>query len=87
MSSLYVLLAYACAFGLASFLLYWFGHTLWQWHAAAVGLALIIGIMPPLSRGPLYDLAIGSAFILAFTWGAGGAFVSHAHRPHHPRHA
>ncbi len=89
MSSAYVLLAYAAAFGLASFLLYWFGHAKWYWHGLSVGLSMVVGLMPPLDglRGPVYDMCIGCVFILAFTWGAGGAFVSGGHRPHIEHHA
>jgi hypothetical protein len=89
MNSFLVLLAYAFALGLASFLLYWFGPLSWYWHGLSVALAMTVGLIPPLDglRGPLYDLAVGFVFILSFVWGAGGAFVTHAHHEHTHHHA
>lgn len=82
-----VLFVYAIAFALAAFLLYWFGHAQWYWHGLAVAVSMVLGLMPPLARGPVYDMMVGSLFLLAFIWGAGGAFVQEGHRPHIHHHA
>ncbi len=73
MSSSFVLLAYVGAFLFAVVCMYLIGHVRWYWHAAAIVVALGLGLMPPVQgwQGPQFDMIVGSAFILLFTWGVG----------------
>lgn len=86
MSGMWVVLAYGAALALALFLLYWYGSAAWYWHVLAAAAALGLGLMSPPAawQGPLFDLLLGSVFILLIAWGVGGVLMhSTGHR--HPR--
>lgn len=78
------ILCYVIAFVLAAVLLRFFHgrHCHWYWHAGAVILALAIGLTPPPEgwAGPYLDLAVGSAFVFLFMWGAAAPFFRAHHR-------
>lgn len=79
-----VITAYTIAFVLAIVLLRFFHspHCHWYWHASAILLALVIGLVPPPDAlaGPLLDLAVGSIFIFLVMWGAAGPLFRAHHR-------
>ena len=79
-----IALVYALASAAAIFLLWRFSHVSWYWHGLAVVTAVALGFMPPM-RGagtPVYDMAIGTLFLLLLVWGIGElAFkMFHIHR-------
>lgn len=80
-----VFVVYAAAFSLAVWLDYYFARVHWYWRAFAVGLALAIGLTPPSPslNSPEFDLVVGAAFTLLFTWGVSEVFFRLFHLPHH----
>jgi hypothetical protein len=85
-----VFLVYAAAFFFAVWLDYYFERVHWYWRVFALALAFAIGLTPPSPRltGPEFDLAVGAAFTLLFTWGICEMFFRLFHIPHHaPHHA
>ena len=83
MPAIWIILAYGAALALAFVLLRYFHgeHCHWYWHAGAVVLAFVIGLVPPPERwsGPVLDLSIGSVFVFLLLWGAAAPLF----RPHH----
>ena len=79
-----VALAYAAAFAVALFLLWRFSNIKWYWHVLAVVLAVGLGLMPPLpvSSTAVYDMVVGSLFLLLIVWGIGEPVfkIFHIHR-------
>ncbi len=93
MSPLLVALCYGSAIVISLFLLWYFGSFSWLLHAAAVALALLIGLIPMTERwnAPVYTLATGWVFLLLLTWGAVGVVLRAIHfdkpyRTHHLHH-
>ena len=84
MSDLVVALIYSLALAAAVYLLWRFSHVRWYWHVLAAAAALTIGFMPPLTAEAtaLYDMLIGTAFLLLIVWGIGEPVfkVFHIHR-------
>lgn len=80
-----VMLAYILAVALAVFALYWCGTAKWYWHVLSFAAAIAIGLMPPVQgwTGPIYDMAIGSAFLFLLVWGVGEPVYNALHLPHH----
>ncbi len=82
MTTTVVFSAYAAAFLLALWLLYR-RHVAWYWHAAAVVLALILGLIPTpevFVGSRVFDLTVGSLFVFLMTWGLGEIFLHGRHR-------
>ncbi len=88
MSSLWVILAYGAALGLALFLLYQFKAQAWYWHGLSIAAAVSMGFIPPPQglAGPIYDLLFGALFAFLIVWGVGGALMFRTHQAHH-KHA
>jgi hypothetical protein len=84
--TLLVVLVYLLAIGIPVFLLYRFRSQSWYWHALAIAVALCLGFVPtpPSLKSAVFDLLIGSVFLLLMVWGVGGLIVF---RPHRERHA
>jgi hypothetical protein len=91
MSSLVAFLAYGLAVALAFYLNSGSHRLRWYWHLGSVVCALGLGFthFPPDWAGPAFDIAIGSAFVLLFTFGLVGlitrVFVAHE-EDRHARH-
>ena len=79
-----IALVYTLASAVAIFLLWRFSHIRWYWHGLAVVTAVALGLMPPM-RGAgtaIYDMAIGTLFLLLLVWGIGEPVFKmlHIHR-------
>ena len=87
MSSYAVMLAYACAVGLAIWLLYSFEARAWYWHAAGLAIAFAIGFFPapPGFDSPMMVVITGFAIIFLLFWGLGGLLLLMS--PHRHKHA
>lgn len=79
-----VLLAYGLTVAVAFLLLYRFGPVHWAFHTISLIAALAIGFvkLPPELTTPEGTVAVGSAFLFLFTW---GAFAPIFHRWHYHR--
>ncbi|MBE0657928.1 MAG: hypothetical protein IH602_09575 [Bryobacteraceae bacterium] len=88
MTTQFVLLAYLGAFLFAVLCMYLFGQARWYWHVAAIAVALGMGLMPPVQgwQGPLFDMTVGSLFIILFTWGVGEPIYDAMKLPHFHDH-
>lgn len=88
MATQVVILAYIGAFLFAILCMYLFGQVRWYWHVAAIAVALGMGFMPPVQgwQGPLFDMVVGSLFIILFTWGVGEPIYDSMKLPHFHRH-
>lgn len=84
MSGTVLLLSYGAAFLIAALLLWRFPHIRWYWHAAALVLAMGLGLMPPIEElaGPAFDVLLGMTFLFLVVWGIGEAVCRalHVHR-------
>lgn len=84
-----VALVYGSALVLAFVLLYFF-HTRWYWHALSVVAALALGFVPPdivpIPAGVTRDLAVGFLFLLLIVWGLGAPLFYKHHEMHAPPH-
>ena len=79
-----IALVYALASAAALFLVWRFSHIRWYWHALAVVSAVALGFMPPM-RGDataVYDMVIGTLFLVLIVWGIGEPVfrMFHIHR-------
>ena len=83
-----VFLIYGGATVLALALLYSF-HANWYWHVVSVGLALVIGLMPPdmlpvpAAWGSTRDILVGAVFTFLVVWGFGASLFRRHHQAQH----
>ena len=80
-----VILAYSVAAILAFGALYFFHSRRWYWHAAALVLALAIGLKPIPAQWnrPEIDVAIGAILVFLVFWGAFAPLFRDHHTGHH----
>ena len=80
-----VILSYAIAAILAFGALYLFHSRRWYWHAAAVGIALAIGLkpIPPEWNKPEIDVAIGAMLVFLVLWGVFAPLFRDHHTGYH----
>lgn len=86
MFTILVLLVYLLAFAIPLYLLYRFHSRAWYWHVLAILAALGLGFFqrPAEWNTPMFDLALGAAFLFLIMWGLGGLLAFHTH---HEKHA
>jgi len=80
-----VILSYSLAAILAFGALYFFHSRRWYWHAAAVVVALAIGLKPIPAEWntPQMDVAIGAILVFLVFWGVFAPLFRHHHTGHH----